>query len=58
MYTHRETCILNYDTTDKSFEVEDILDVFDNVENRWFLMKYNGYEPEWSREMPVSTPER
>ena len=51
MYTHRKSCIHQYDTTDEAFVVEAIVGVFGWVEARWFLVKYEGYdEPEWSRE--------
>ena len=51
MHTHRAACPYNYDTTDKAFEVEDIVGVFGRIGARWFLVKYAGYEaPEWNRE--------
>ena len=50
MYTHRANCPYNYDTTEKAFEVEAIVGVFGRIENRWYLVKYAGYdEPEWNR---------
>ena len=51
MYIHRGSCVHQYDTTDETFVVEELVGVFDWVEVRWFLVKYEGYEePEWSRE--------
>ena len=51
MYIHRGACIHQYDTTEETFVVEELVDVFGWVEARWFLVKYEGYEvPEWSRE--------
>ena len=51
MYTHRKSCIHQYDTTEEVFVVEAIVGVFGWLEARWFLVKYEGYvEPEWSRE--------
>ena len=52
MYIHRANCPYNYATIEEVFEVqEQILDVFDRIGARWFLIKYVGYEdPEWNRE--------
>ena len=51
MRVHRANCPYNYVTTEKAFEVEEIVSVFDHVTSRWFLVKYAGYElPEWNRE--------
>ena len=51
MYTHRAACPYNYDTTEKAFEVEDIVGVFGRIGARWFMVKYAGYDtPEWNRE--------
>ena len=43
MYTHRASCPYNYATTEKAFELEKIVGVFDRLGSRWFLVKYTGY---------------
>ena len=51
MHNHRASCVFNYDTTDEVYELERITDVFGHIDNRWFLVKWKGYEDmEWERE--------
>ena len=51
MQIHRASCVFNYDTTDEIYEVEEIANVFGHIDNRWFLVKWKGYdEMEWERE--------
>ena len=51
MLIRRANCMHNYNTTDKVYEIEDIVDIFGFAESRWFLVKYRGYEEsEWARE--------
>ena len=51
MSIHRTNCAYNYVTTDEIYEVEDILNFFGHIDNRWFLIKWRGYDnPEWERE--------
>ena len=51
MLIHRANCDYNYATTDETFELEEIIDVYGHIDNRWFLAKWKGYpEPEWERE--------
>lgn len=50
-HIHRTSCAYNYNTTEEVFVVEDIVGVFGDVDARWFLVKWEGYEdPEWERE--------
>ena len=44
MLLHRNSCIHQYNTTEEVFTVEDIVGVFGWVENRWLLVKWEGYE--------------
>ena len=53
MLIHRNNCVHQYNTTDETFVVEDIdiVGVFDRIESRWMLVKFEGYdEPEYERE--------
>ena len=44
-------CQHNYGTTDETYELENIQDVFGHVHARWFLVKWKGHQkPEWERE--------
>ena len=50
---HRASCVHNYATTDEVFtiEKEKIVGVFGHKDDRWFLVKWEGYaDPEWERE--------
>ena len=48
---HRDSCVHQYNTTEEVFTVENIVDVFGWLENRWMLVKWEVYaEPEWERE--------
>ena len=50
MLIHRQHCMHNYGTTEEVYVVEDVLDVFDHIDARWYLVKWQGYtEPEWER---------
>ena len=50
MRIHKTKCMYAYSTTDEIFEVEEIVGVFGHRANRWFLIKWAGYdEPEWER---------
>ena len=44
MLLHRNSCIHQYNTTEEVFTVEDIVGVFDCLENRWLLVKWEDYE--------------
>ena len=47
---HAASCMYTYGTTEEFFEVEEIIDVFGRKENRWFLVRWSGYdEPSWER---------
>ena len=51
MQIHKAICVFNYDTTDEVYEIENITNVFGHIDNRWFLVKWKGYdEKEWERE--------
>ena len=51
MQIHKASCVFNYDTTDDVYEIENITNVFGHIDNRWFLVKWKGYdEMEWERE--------
>ena len=51
MQIHKASCVFNYDTTDEVYEIENITNVFGHIDNRWFLVKWKGYdEKEWERE--------
>ena len=53
MHTHRASCQHNYATTDEVYTMEDIVGVFDIIEARWYLVKWQGYDvdvPEWERD--------
>ena len=51
MLIHRNNCVHQYNTTDETYVVEDIVGVFGRIEARWMLVKWEGYpEPEWERE--------
>ena len=51
MLLHRNSCIHQYNTTEEVFTVEDIVGVFGWLENRWLLVKWEGYEePDWQPE--------
>ena len=48
--TYHTNCQHNYDTTDEVYALEDIVATFDHYKNdRWFKVKYEGYELEWER---------
>ena len=50
MLIHRNNCVHQYNTTDETYVVEDIVGVFGRIEVRWMLVKWEGYpEPEWER---------
>ena len=50
MKIHTAHCMYAYSTTEERFEVESIIGVFGSRANRWFLVKWTGYdEPEWER---------
>ena len=50
MLVHRNNCKLGYNTTEEVYELEEVLDVFGAKTNRFFLVKWKGYdEPEWER---------
>lgn len=50
MRIHRASCQHNYGTTDETYELEQILNVFGHVHTRWFLVKWKGHDkPEWER---------
>ena len=47
---HRNNCVHQYNTTDEKFVVEEIVEVFDRIEVRWMLVKFEGYdETEYER---------
>ena len=50
MRIHRARCQHNYGTTDETYVLEHISDVFGHDYARWFLVKWKGHdEPEWER---------
>ena len=50
MKIHRTSCKYAYGTTEKRYEIDDIVGGFGRREARWFLVKFTGYEePEWQR---------
>ena len=42
MFIHRNSCVHQYHTTDETFVVEDIVGVFDRIETRWMMVKFEG----------------
>ena len=51
MQTHRVACVLNYDTTEEAYELEEVLSVFGVKRNRFFEIKWVGHEEtSWERE--------
>ena len=47
---HQRSCVHFYDTTEKYYVVEDIIGAFGHISNRWYLVRWEGYEePEWER---------
>ena len=47
---HEASCVHTYGTTDEYYVVERIVGVFGRLDQRWFLVKWEGYtEPEWER---------
>ena len=50
MKIHMSSCTYAYSTTAEEYEVESIVGVFGWKNNRWFQVKWAGYEvPEWER---------
>ena len=43
-YTEIINCVHQYITTDETFVVEDIVGVFDRIETRWMMVKFEGYD--------------
>ena len=41
---HMTTCVYVHDVTDEYYEVEDRVGVFDRIVNRWYLVKWTGYD--------------
>ena len=51
MMTHRANCVHNYGTTETTWEIKNITDVFGHKDTRWFKVKWRGCEKlEWERE--------
>ena len=47
---HQRSCVHSYCATEEYFVVEDIIGVFGHISNRWYLVRWEGYEePEWER---------
>ena len=53
---HKASCMYVYEATEEYYEVEDIIGVFGRRENRWYLVKWRGYDdPSWQREHLLKT---
>ena len=51
MLIHRARCVMNYNTTDEVYILDDITGVFGHKDARWFKVKWRGHEEEeWERE--------
>ena len=47
---HMTSCVHAYGVTEEYYEVEDVIGVFGRIGNRWYLVKWAGYDiPEWER---------
>ena len=50
MRIHRCNCPHNYNTTEKAFELDEIIGVYGDKENRWFKVQWTEHDPDWQRE--------
>ena len=41
---HMASCVHSHGVTEEYYEVEDIIDVFGRLGNRWYLVKWTGYD--------------
>ena len=46
MLIHRNKCPQNYNTTEEAFELDEVIAVFGEKDNRWFKVKWCEHEPD------------